>query len=36
VARFFARNILPQVEGLLPAITEGSAEVLGNFPEEMK
>ena len=36
VARFFARNILPQVEGLLPAITEGGAEVLGNFPEEMK
>jgi len=36
VARFFAHNILPQVEGLLPAIMEGGAEVLANFPDEMK
>ncbi len=35
VARFFARNILPQVQGLLPAITEGSDEVLEAFPQEL-
>jgi 3-(methylsulfanyl)propanoyl-CoA dehydrogenase len=35
VARFFARNILPQVQGLLPAITEGSGEVLEAFPQEL-
>lgn len=35
VARFFVRNILPQVEGLLPTITDGSQEILGGFPAEM-
>ena len=35
VARFFARNILPQVEGLLPTVTDGSPEVLSGFPAEM-
>lgn len=35
VTRFFARNILPQTEGLLPAITDGSQEILGGFPAEM-
>jgi 3-(methylthio)propanoyl-CoA dehydrogenase len=35
VARFFARNILPEAQGLLSAITEGSGEVLEAFPQEL-
>ncbi len=35
VARFFARNILPEAQGLLSAITEGSREVLEAFPQEL-
>jgi acyl-homoserine lactone acylase PvdQ len=35
VARFFARNILPETQGPLSAITDGSGEVLEAFPQEL-